>query len=353
MVKYIIPAAHWQRKDDPVRRIATRGQPQLKADLKACLAKLPELLPENAASYAGKGDWWDLLHAMNWHHFGQVLRAPFGQIGRIREAAAHLGAQQINALHRHAGKPVRFRKGKVRKDAGDEFAYDMYDEDLQAELRAAQDELISQLSQGVRDTVEAVVLRGAQQGLSPDDIVDDIRSVITLTDKQAQAVLNYRDMLETLDSDALERRLRNSGEDDAVQAAIDSGEPLDQAMIDKLVGDYEDNYLDYRAGMIAQTESTRAANAGLQDVYQQAIDRGVFDDDAVRQHWRIDLGENVCPVCRSIPGRNPNGVAIGESFDSIDGPQDAPPVHPNCQCSVEVVTDLGTLTAGSGDEAAA
>lgn len=164
--------------------------------------------------------------------------------------------------------------------------------------------------------------------------------MIGLTARQSQAVANYRRMLEDLDPGALQRQLRNFLEDDAVQAALDSGEDLDAALIDKLTQDYADNYLDYRAETIADTESTRAVNAGLQDVYSQAIDRGVFPAEAVRQYWQVDLDEKTCPVCLSIPDMNPDGVAIDESFDSIEGPQDAPPVHPNCRCDISIVTNL-------------
>lgn len=359
MVKRIIPAAHWQRHDDPVRAIAAAGHPALKVDVKAVLGKLPTLLPADAMRYAAGGDWFSLVHHMDWNHLRQTMRAPFARIGDIRTAGARLGAQQINDAHKRVRRPVRFHKMtltayRVSKDAGDEFAFDMFDEDVQSQLRQAQDDLIAQLSQSARDTVEAVVMRGVQQGLGPDEIVDDIRATITLTDKQALAVLNYRDMLESLDSGALDRRLRNFLEDDTVREAMAAGEPLDQVVIDKLTQDYADNYLDYRAETIAQTESNRAANLGLQDAYEQAIDRGALEDDAVRQHWRIAVDENTCAICRSIPEMNPGGVAIGDSFDSIDGPVDAPPdPHPNCRCSVEIITDLGSLTADSADAEAA
>jgi hypothetical protein len=170
-----------------------------------------------------------------------------------------------------------------------------------------------------------VIMNGASLGLSPDDIVDDIRQAVGLTARQAQAVLNYRDALETLDGDALDRQLRNFLEDDTVQDAIDSGTPLDGSMVDKLVQDYTDNHLDYRADTIARTEWTRAANYGLQDAYEQAIDRGVFPSSAVRQYWRIALDEKTCDVCKSILNINPDGVEIGEPFRSTDGDVDAPP----------------------------
>lgn len=308
---------------------------------------MPELIPENADDYARRADWVGLKAAIDFNHFRETLKAAFASIGKAREAAAQHGVQQINGRFAQAGRKVRYRKyspdqprderedaGDVLKvlfdkDASDRYAFDLYSQEIQDELRAAQDQLIQQLEQEARDAIDQIVLNGAMQGLGPEDIMDDIRDQIGLTARQSQAVANYRQMLEDLDPGALQRQLRNFMEDDQVQAALDSGEDLDAALVDKLVQDYTDNYLDYRAETIADTESTRAVNAGLQDAYSQAIDRGVFPADAVRQYWR--LGPNPCEVCQSIPDMNPDGVAIDESFDSIDGPMDAPPdPHPSC-----------------------
>ena len=148
-------------------------------------------------------------------------------------------------------------------------------------------------------------------------------------------------MLETLDPTALQRQLRNTTMDTAVQDAIDSGQLLSGDVIDFMVADYNSNYLDYRASTIAQTESVRAVNQGLHDAYSQAIDRGALPDSAVRREW--ELGDSPCPICESIPDNNPDGVGVDEEFDSDDGPVDDPPVHPNCMCSVSYVTDISQV----------
>lgn len=364
MAKQVRPARHWQARDAPLRRLADRGAIGVARDLRAVLGQLGTLLPADAKERAHRADWTGLVAGIRWGHFREALKNTFARIGKVREAGAEYAVQQINGKFAQARRPVRFRKSfqvdrtsdrildRVVKAAGDQFAFDLYSNDVLAEIKQAQDDLIQQLEGTARDTIQAVIERGAVDGLGPDEIVDDIRATIGLTRRQAQAVANYRDMLESLDSDALVRQLRNVLEDDDIQAAIDAGTPLDELYVDKLVGDYTDNYLDYRAETIAQTESTRASNAGLQDAYSQAIDRGVFPSDAVRQHWKTALNERVCPVCNSIPDMNPDGVAMDESFESIDGPMDAPPdPHPNCQCSIEVVTDLDQVPSDEEDAA--
>lgn len=336
MAKRIRAARHYQRRDAPLRLIADHAIPGIKRDVRGALKHLGTLLPRNATNYARAGDWYGLRREIDWTHFRQVMKAPFARIGKAREAAAQYGAQQINGRFAQARRQVRFRK-----DIGDQYAFDLYDQATQDRIRQAQDDLIQQMDAASRDTIEAIVMRGAQQGLSPDDIVGDIRAMIGLTDRQAQAVMNYRDMLKNLDSTALERQLRNGQHDAALQDAIDSGQDLSDVMIGQMTEDYLSNYLDFRAETIARTEATRAVSAGLQDSYAQAIDRGVFPSDAVTQFWQIAGDELTCEICQSCADMNEDGVAIGEPFDSIDGPQDAPPdPHPSCKCSIEIVTDL-------------
>jgi hypothetical protein len=289
------------------------------------------------------GRWREIVDHVDLHHFRETLKKAFDRIGKAYEAAALLGVRKINGSFHQAHRRVRF----VAK-AVDIFNFDLFDSDTVAELRRMQDELIVGLSDTARDTIEEIVLDGARRGLSAEAIVSDIRSMIGLTDTQAQAVLNFRNMLETLDRGALTRQLRNTALDRTVLNAIEAGESLAAVQIDRMVRDYTNNYLDYRAGTIAQTESVRAVNLGLNDAYRQAIDRGALPADAVRREWR--LGDSPCPVCESIPDMNGGGVGVNEAFDSIDGEFFNPPVHPNCMCHVDYITDISKVPDFSDEE---
>lgn len=341
MPKRIRPAKHYQRADNAVRRLSLQARGLVARDLKGALKHLSDLVPEKKLILLVRDGRWREIHGeIEWAHFGEVLKKPFAALGKVWEAGAALGVRKINGSFAHARRRVRFRKigaasisfeqwasASVSKAIGDAFNFDLYDTNTQAALREAQDELIQQLTDGARDAIETIVQAGALEGLSAEEIVSDIRDLISLTNFQAQAVLNYRSMLESLDSDALQRQLRNFSMDEEVQAAIDNGEMLANDVVDQLVSDYTDNYLDYRASTIAQTESVRAVNSGLHDAYSQAIERGALPDDAVRREW--ELGDSPCPICESIPDSNPDGVGVDETFDSDDGPIDDPPVHPN------------------------
>lgn len=385
------PVRTWQHPRAPVRLIAVRGRVALRRVIRQALNHVPELFDvARAEQLLRDGRTREIIDALDLVHYREVLKAVFEQWARVFEAGAQLGARKINGSFARRGRRVRFGKdaaghvaresGEERRDntesvdgdqpipdgpggeafidslfdiskaLGDRFNFDRFDEDTQRELREAQDELIRDLEGDARKTIETVVLQGQKTGKGAASIVDSIRDVINLTDRQAQAVLNYEDMLRTLDRGALERQLRPEQFDAAFRAAREDGVPLGDAVIDEMVGAYESNYLDYRAETIARTESTRAANSGLHEAYRQAIDRGALPDEAVRRFWQVSLAENVCPICLSIPEMNPDGVGVGEDFQSEDGPQGNPPdPHPSCQCSVEYVTDLDLVPDDAGE----
>jgi len=241
----------------------------------------------------------------------------------------------------------------TQKAVGDDFDFDRFDEDTLDALRQSQDDLIAELGEQARDTIAYLIDRGVQAGDSADEIAAAIRDTISLTERQAQAVTNYRLALEELDQSALDRALRNEEFDAEVQDAIDSGEFLSDSLIERLTQDYADNYLDYRADTIAQTESLRAANEGLRESYRQAADRGVFPAEAVTRHWKAAIDERTCPICMSISENNEDGVGLNEDFQSDDGPVDDAPVHPSCRCTIEYVTNLDMLPDSEDEDVSA
>jgi hypothetical protein len=359
--KRIRPARHYQRPDSPVLKLILQNKRPIARDLRAAFMHLGELVPAAPITrLIRSGRFREIPDAINFKHYNEILKKPFARIADAYQSAADHGVRKINGSFAQARQRVRFRKAGIVvgamlaaiavdiAKAADVFNFDMFNQSVQDTLRQAQDDLIQQLEQSARDAIETIVLDGATQGLGAADIVDNIRELIGLTDTQAQAVLNFRDMLENLDSGALTRQLRNTQFDAAVQDAIDNNTDLGTAAVDQMVSDYTENYLDYRAATIAQTESVRSVNQGLHDAYSQAIDRGVIPDSAVKRQWQ--LGDSPCPVCESIPDNNPDGVGVDEDFNSDDGPISDPPVHPNCMCEVDYVTDISQVPEDTADE---
>jgi hypothetical protein len=84
--------------------------------------------------------------------------------------------------------------------------------------------------------------------------------------------------------------------------------------------------LDYRADMIARSETIYASYAGERETWRQADDLGLLPDTAV-QEW-IAEGD-ACEICAPLDGAT---AALDEPFDGdIYQPGDP---HPNSRCAV-------------------
>ena len=206
-------------------------------------------------------------------------------------------------------------------------------------------------------------------GENPRAVARDIKGVVGLTDRQAKAVMNFREELETFherrtgggynlgakidrvngfqvlrpDEDGspmdgiTERRLRDFRFDGQLRSAMESGKPLTEAQIDKMVEAYERKFLAYRARTIARTEALRTTNMGVQDAWRQAIEEQKVQEPQVRRQWIVARDERLCEVCSPIPSMNPKrGVKFGQPFATPKGPWTLPPIHPNCRCTVFV-----------------
>jgi hypothetical protein len=202
---------------------------------------------------------------------------------------------------------------------------------IQGQQRATS-AFIDRLATTVEAVIDQDIRAGLSNGMGADEIARVIKATIGLTPRQAQAVANFRRLLENGDAAALDRVLRDRRFDASVQRAIDGG-TLDPAKIDRMVERYQEKYIAYRARVIARTGTLRAANDGRRAAWAQYADRvGLADGDVLRW-WTLAADERVCPVCRAIPVLNPNGVPLGKFYATPVGPVTGPPEpHPSCRC---------------------
>jgi hypothetical protein len=350
-LRALTPVERWQAKDDPIRALAEREEKKIKASFHLALKHLGLIVPvkEIAEKLKRGGKAGAVFDAIPFAHWKEVLKEPIGHLGDLHLQAAEHGAGEIRSRLR--GRSLRYRPPGFRKDVAGStdvgFNFDRFDPETQKRLHEILDGLITDLSDQAKATISSVVLDGVRAGDSFDDIAKNIRDTIALTPNQAQAVANYRRDLESLDSNALQRALRDTTLDADIQDAIDSGDFLSDEFMDKAVDAYLENYLDYRANTIARTESLRAGNTGLREGYTQAVDRGVMPAEAVTRFWQIAMDERVCPLCLSIVENNPNGVGLREDFQSDDGPVDDPPsgTHPACRCTISYETNIDLIPA--------
>lgn len=187
-------------------------------------------------------------------------------------------------------------------------------------MRRYETDLIREMTAETLGGVRAVLQRGLNEGRNPLDVARDVRSLIGLTQRQQQAVLNYRSALERGSRSALERALRDRRFDGTVRSAVQNNIRLAPEVIDKLVGRYRARYIQFRAQTIARTEAARALSMGNHLAWEQMITDDVIARDDVRRVWIHTHDDKVRDAHRTIPERNPDGVGMDEPFDSALGP---------------------------------
>jgi len=250
---------------------------------------------------------------------------------------------------------------------GATFAFNQLNPRLLTWLQTYSLGLIRQINDQTKEGIRQYLLDGMTAGANPKEVARQVKGIIGLTDRQAKAVQNYRKQLETfhqrrsasgfglgnkvsrvngtqvlaLNPDGTpkdginERRLRDFRFDGQLQRAMDNGTPLTKAQIDKMVAAYERKYLAYRSRTIARTEATRTNNIGIQDAWQQGLEKGVVKEELTRKQWVVARDERLCEICGPIPSMNPKkGVKHAQPFLTPDGPVSLPPIHPNCRCTV-------------------
>jgi hypothetical protein len=98
--------------------------------------------------------------------------------------------------------------------------------------------------------------------------------------------------------------------------------------VDRLADHITDTgiFSDDRAEMIARTEINVAMNQGVLEAGRQARSAGL----PVRKVWT--LGANPCPQCEDAAAEG--DIDLEDDFGGDAG--DAPPLHPNCECSLDL-----------------
>lgn len=107
----------------------------------------------------------------------------------------------------------------------------------------------------------------------------------------------------------------------AVAAELAGGGTYDDAV--QAIKDTFQSMKDSRAEMIAKTE--------LADAYNQAMLSSAKESGDLLKTWNLD-GEGCEEICQ--PNAEDGAIGLDEDFSSGD---DAPPAHPNCDCSIGFV----------------
>lgn len=201
-----------------------------------------------------------------------------------------------------------------------DFVPDMYNPYTIAQIRDYKLGLIKSLSNTTKEAMRQSLTSDLMEGRNPLVTARDFKNMIGLTPFQEKAVRNYRKYLETLDPQALQRALRDKRYDRTIINAIASGKGIPADKIDKMVNRYRERYIKYRSQVIARTESLRAISIGNEMSVQQLIANGDLDYMGVKKFWDYTHDHRVRHPHTQIPGLNPKGRYLNESFVTPGGP---------------------------------
>jgi hypothetical protein len=156
--------------------------------------------------------------------------------------------------------------------------------------------LVREITTETRRSLQSVISRTIQEGISPSDAARLIRPVIGLTRAQANAVF---------------------------KVSVAKGPGAAQT--------YAQQLLRHRAETIARTETIRASVDGQLAVWDEARRRGLLPGNA-RKRWIVTPDDRLCPECAPMHGMTVplDGLFVSHMGNAVQGP----PLHPSCRCSV-------------------
>lgn len=202
-------------------------------------------------------------------------------------------------------------------------------------------QFVQQFTSIQREATRAALTEALTTGAGPIRAARAFRDSIGLTSKQLEAVENYRRLLELGDAEALQRGLRDRRFDPSVRRAVETGEPLGNRRIQRMVAQYRSRYLQMRAETIARTETQRVANQAREEALHQTLEQAGLSESNVVRTWRATLDTRTRDTHASMSGqkRGPR-----EAFQSPSGAQLMYPGDPaapasevvNCRCVVVV-----------------
>jgi len=153
-------------------------------------------------------------------------------------------------------------------------------------------------------TVRQAIVRGLEQGTNPSVVAEGIESSIGLTARQEAAAERLFETQRTAGINVKQARKNITG--------------------------YKRQLKKQRAVMIARTETIKAESQGMKDAWQLADEQGMIPQGTVRI-WIALQDDAICPICEDLDEQS---APIRGTFDSIEGPIEAPPAHPSCRCTL-------------------
>ena len=173
--------------------------------------------------------------------------------------------------------------------AGIAITFDVTNPRASAIMRRSRLKFIRDFTRSQRDSTRQALVTALREGFSPIKTARVFRDSIGLTEYQRNAVNNYRRLLEENSREALTRDLRDRRSDRSIERALELGEPLSAAQINRMVSRYHQNFLQLRAETIARTESLGAVGLARQESLEQVLEQAQIPPDKVTRIWGTNL----------------------------------------------------------------
>jgi GNAT superfamily N-acetyltransferase len=243
-----------------------------------------------------------------------------------------------------------------------EFGLDLTDPFVIEEARRNAGALIVGVRRQTRLQVRDVITRGVEGGMSRREVERAIRGTIGMSPQQATAWENMRVAADNAVAyqniadipDPLERARVRRAQQYRLQGRTKLRPGMTREQADRMLDQYEQRAIRFRAETIARTETMRASNAGRWAGVDQQMRRGLLPAN-MQKVWVTTPDDRTCPICRPLDGKI---VDMGQGFLSnmrgldprrlLPGRElttSYPPIHPRCLPGDAPVLPGGRITA--------
>lgn len=286
----------WSKTRNPKRleALSKRFGSAISADLVTGINTFRRKIPNPETIYQAwlDGNYEGISRVIPWDELHKSLQPARNRLFEGLEVFGNLGLEVIKEPERP----------KLR--------YDYKNPHIQRVFDKRAGEWIVKISGDTRDSIKEVVHRQMTQGVSPRQMSEEIRNMVGLYPRLANAHANYVNQLEK--------------------------KGLHPERV-KVLGDrYYQELLTYRAKTIARTETQFMLNRGQLEVWKEGARQG-FIPKTAKKVWITD-GDPCDEICDPMDGEM---VGLYDSWslpngDEVDIPTES---HPNCQCIMTIEFD--------------
>ena len=173
-------------------------------------------------------------------------------------------------------------------------------------------ELVTAIDAQTRLVIRRIVADGLRQGRDTRTIARQIKNVVGLHPRWANAVVKFED-------NEFRKLMRQGMKEEIARAKA-----IERTVV------YRDRLVKKRAEMIARTENAIAQNQGRAESWRQANQAGLVDPASYKM-WITAGDERTCDICAPMDGE------IVPWLGTFSVGLEMPIVHPNCRCKAVIV----------------